>query len=71
MGLRQLLVDFGNAYPAIKNPDFQNKDKKTSQLKAAKNLYNYLKKKKNSGKIYVKSPFSGDQNLQQWQTALP
>ncbi|MBO4319333.1 MAG: hypothetical protein J5857_02570 [Treponema sp.] len=44
--LSQLLVDFGNAYPAIKNPDLQNKDKKASQLKSAKNLYNYLKKKK-------------------------
>ncbi|MBP5359465.1 MAG: hypothetical protein J6Y69_09860 [Treponema sp.] len=46
--LNQMLVDFGNAYPAIKNPDFQNKNKKSAQLKAAKNLYNYLKKKKNT-----------------------
>ena len=42
----QLFLDFGNAYDYIRYPDFENKDAKKDQIKAAKNLYTFLKKKK-------------------------
>ena len=41
-----LFVDFGNAYYSINYSDFNNKDAKKDDLKAANALYSYLKKKK-------------------------
>lgn len=41
-----LFLDFGNAYYSISYSDFNNKDAKKNDLKAANALYSYLKKKK-------------------------
>lgn len=41
-----LFLDFGNAYYSISYSDFNNKDAKKDDLKAANALYSYLKKKK-------------------------
>lgn len=42
-----LFLDFGNAYNSISYSDFNNKDAKQNDLKAANALYSYLQKKKN------------------------
>ncbi|MBO7486281.1 MAG: hypothetical protein J6T84_09515 [Spirochaetaceae bacterium] len=42
----KLFLAFGNAYNYIKNSDLQDKNSKKDDLAAAKNLYEYLNKKK-------------------------
>ena len=41
-----LFLDFGNAFNAISYSDFNHKEEKKDALKAANDLYSYLKKKK-------------------------
>lgn len=42
----ELFLDFGNSYNSISYSDFNNKDAKKDDLKAANALYSYLKNKK-------------------------